>query len=167
MPTPSPEVPKTYRVKEMNERHHEIARLILLGMKSKEIERELGVSQGFVSNVKNSPVVKEHLSILGSERDREAIDIAVQIQESLPICMRILTDQMASEDGKVSPSLKSKNAFGLLSIGGHGPSKSVSVRGVHAVLTADDIAEIRDRGQTLAKEIGIIEAEVVEEVKED
>jgi len=164
MPIPSPEVPKSYRVTEMNDRHHEIARLVLLGMKNREIERELGVSECFVSNVRNSPVVKEQVALLRAERDREAIDIAVQIQETLPECIRILSGQLTDSEGKVSPSLKSKNAFGLLSIGGHGPSKNLSVRGVHAVLTAEDIKEIRERGQKLAGEIGIVaeEAEIID-----
>ena len=59
--------------------------------------------------------------------------------------------------------LKSKNAFGLLSLGGFAPSKNINVKGVHAVLTADDIAEIKNRGLSLGTEMGIVEAEIVKE----
>lgn len=151
-------VPKTYRVDEISARHHEIARLVLLGTKNKEISRMLGVTECFVSNVRNSPVVKEQLDLMTAERDREAVDIAVQIQEALPQCVEFLTKTV--EDGEVSKALRSKNAFGLLSIGGHGATKNLSVQSVHAILTAEDIADIRERGVALAGEIGILDADV-------
>jgi hypothetical protein len=48
-------------------------------------------------------------------------------------------------------------------MGGFGPSKNISVKGVHAVLTAEDIVEIRDRGISLGTEMGIIEGEITKE----
>lgn len=152
-------VPKTYRVDEISYRHHEIARLLLLGTKNKEVAKMLGVTECFVSNVRNSPVVKEQLELMTAERDKEAVDISLQIQEALPQCIDFLTKTVV--DGEVSKALRSKNAFGLLSIGGHGVTKSVSVKSVHAILSADDIADIRKRGVELASEIGILDAEIV------
>lgn len=158
MNVPKADVPKTYRVEEISCRHHEIARLLLLGMKNKDVARMLSVSDGFVSNVKNSPVVKEQLDLMLAERDHEAIDIAKQIQEALPQCVEFLTQTI--ESPKISKALRSKNAFGLLSIGGHGSTKNVNAKVTHAVLSAEDIVSIRERGLSLAEEIGIVEAEV-------
>lgn len=137
----------------MSEKHHEIARLLLLGMKRKEVAKQVGITKEFVSVVKNSPVVKAHLDLLKTERDHEAIDIAKQINEALPRCVELLKEQMEDDSGKVSPSLKSKNAFGLLSAGGHGPSKKLDVRTAYAVLSPEDIASINARGSEIKKEL--------------
>lgn len=158
---PDGKVSRTYRVAEMTEKHHEIARMLLLGMSNKEVAKEAKISSEYVSNIKRSPVVQEQLTILRAARDRESVDVAIQIQEALPKCIEFLTETITSED--VSAMLKSKNAFGLLSLGGFAPSKNINVKGVHAVLTADDIAEIKNRGLSLGTEMGIVEAEIVKE----
>ena len=158
---PEGTVSKTYRVAEMTDRHHEIARMLLLGLSDAEVAKQAGISTNYVSTVRRSPVVKEQLTILRAARDRESVDVAIQIQEALPKCIEFLTETITSED--VSAMLKSKNAFGLLSMGGFGPTKNVSVKGVHAVLTAEDISEIKNRGLSLGTEMGIVEAEVLKE----
>ena len=152
---------RTYRVSDMTDKHHEVARLLLLGMNNKEIAKQAGITAEYVSTIRHSPVVKEQLGILRAARDRESVDVAIQIQDALPKCIEFLAETIESDE--VSASLKSKNAFGLLSLGGHGPSKNISVKGVHAILTAEDIIDIRDRGLSLGAEMGIIEADVIKE----
>lgn len=158
---PDGNVSRTYRVSDMTDKHHEIARMLLLGMSDADVAKQAGISTGYVSTVRRSPVVMEQLTILRAARDRECVDVAIQIQEALPKCIEFLTETITGAD--VSAVLKSKNAFGLLSLGGFGPSKNISVKGVHAVLTAEDIAEIKDRGISLGTEMGIVEAEVLKE----
>lgn len=160
---PSGEKARTYRVTEMTDKHHEVARLLLLGLNNQEVAKEAGITSEYVSTIRNSPVVKEQLTILRAARDKECVDVAVQIQEALPKCIEFLTETITGNG--ISAMLKSKNAFGLLSLGGFGPSKNISVRGVHAVLTAEDIAEIRDRGSSLSSEMhgGAVEAEILKE----
>lgn len=158
---PSGKVAQTYRVTEMTDKHHEVARLLLLGLTNKEVASETSLSRDHVSTIRRSPVVKEQLTILRSVRDRESVDIAVQIQNALPRCIEYLTETIDG-DG-ISDALKSKNAFNLLSMGGHGPSKNLNVKSTHAILTADDIMEIRERGLSLGTEMGIVDAEVLHE----
>lgn len=159
---PSGKKARTYRVSEMSDKHHEVARLLLLGMDNQEVGKLVGMAPEYISTIRHSPVVKEQLAILRAVRDRECVDVAVQIQEALPKCVEYLTETITGED--ISASLKSKNAFGLLSIGGYGASRNVTVNATHAILSAEDIVEIRDRGVRLAEEIGIIEAETEEMV---
>lgn len=158
---PSGKKARTYRVTEMTDKHHEVARLLLLGLNNQEVAKEAGITAEYVSTIRHSPVVKEQLAILRAARDRESVDVAIQIQEALPKCIEFLTETITGED--VSAMLKSKNAFGLLSLGGFGPSKNVSIKGVHAVLTAEDISEIKNRGLSLGTEMGIVEGEVLKE----
>lgn len=157
---PSGKKARTYRVSEMSDKHHEVARLLLLGMDNQEVGKIVGMAPEYISTIRHSPVVKEQLTILRAARDRESVDVAIQIQEALPKCIEYLTETITGEG--IAASLKSKNAFGILSIGGYGASRNVTVNATHAILSAEDIEEIRDRGIRLAEEIGIVDAEVEE-----
>ncbi|MCK4330901.1 hypothetical protein KAX02_13810 [candidate division WOR-3 bacterium] len=150
-------VRKTQIVREMNERHHEVARMVLLGYRNTEIAKILNITKEFVCAVRNAPPVKEQVAILAGARDAGTVDIARQIQLTLPKCIKYLDETI--EDDEISDNLKSRNAFGLMAIGGHSPAKNINVRGVHAILTADDIKEIRDNAENVALEIGILEKE--------
>ena len=151
-------VRKTQIVKEMNERHHEIARMVVLGYRNTEIAKTLNITKEFVCAVRSAPPVKEQVAILAGARDAGTVDVARQIQQALPECVEYLTKTIPDSD--ISDGLRSRNAFGLLSIGGHGPAKNINIKGVHAVLTADDIKEIREEAETVATEIGMIAEEV-------
>ena len=151
------EVRKTQIVREMNERHHEIARMVILGYKNIDIAKILDVTKEFVCAVRNAPPVKEQVAILAGARDAETVDVAKQIQLALPDCVKYLIDTVPDDD--ISDNLKSRNAFGLLAIGGHSVTKNINVRGVHAVLTADDIKEIRENAANVAIEIGVMAEE--------
>lgn len=155
-------VRKVQIVKEMNERHHEIARMIVLGYKNVAISKILKITKEFVSMVRNAPQVKAQVAILTGARDAGTVDVARQIQVALPKCVSYLTGTIPEdgiEDADISDALKSKNALALLAIGGHSPARNVNIRGVHAILTADDIKEIRDNAENVAIEIGLMEEE--------
>jgi len=145
---------RVFTIAEMSQRHHEIARLLVLGKSNKEIAKLLNVSTAMVSNVRNSPQVREQMGFLSAKKDTAIVAISEQIAEALPKCVKYLTDTI--DDETVSDSLKSRNAFGLLASGGYGPSKNVNVRGVHAVLTPDDIKEIRDQAAKIGISSGLI-----------
>jgi len=151
---------KISTVQEMSARHHEIARLLVLGHKNVEIARMLNIDVVSVSTVRLSPVVKEQMKFLMGKRDSEVIKISDRIAETLPKCVDYLANTI--DDDELSPSLRSKNAFGLLAAGGHGPSKNITVKGVHAILTAEDIQEIRDQAEQIGINSGIVDAEYEE-----
>jgi len=152
---------KVVKIKEMSARHHEIARRLLLGQRNIDIAQDLGISQQNVSDVKNSPVVQEQLGFLSAKRDVKVMRISEQIAESLPMCVKYLKETV--EDPDISNNLRSRNAFGLLAAGGHGATKNVNVRSVHAVLTPDDIKEIRMEAEQIGMDNGIIDAEYEDE----
>ena len=58
-----------WQVATMWESHHEIARMILLGHSNVEVAASLGITKEQVSNVRNSPVVQENLTIMKAARD--------------------------------------------------------------------------------------------------
>ena len=146
---------KVHTIVEMSGRHHEIARRLVLGQKNTDIARELGVTPMMVSNVRNAPVVKEQMSYLSAKRDQITVRISEQIAETLPRCVKYLTDSI--DDPEVNSTVNSRNAFGLLAAGGYGPTKNVNVRSVHQVLTAADIADIRNEAAQIGIDSGIID----------
>lgn len=159
---PKDGIRKVMTITEMSARHHEIARRLLLGQSNVDIARDLGITPTSVSIVRNSPVVIEQLSFLSAKRDVKAMRISEQIAESLPMCVKYLKETI--EDAEISDNLKSRNAFGLLAAGGHGATKNVNVRGVHAVLTPSDIQEIRKEAEQIGMDNGIVDADYDEDL---
>lgn len=148
---------KYHSIDEMSFKHHEISRLLVLGCPVPHICARLEIGKSQVYNVANSPIVKEQMAYLSGKRDANTVKISDQITAALPYCVQFITDSIIDPD--TSASLKSKNAFGLLAIGGYSPQKNVNVRGIHAILTPGDISEIRQQ----AEKIGIVDAEYIED----
>ena len=149
---------KVHTVVDMSAKHHEIARRLVLGQKNIDIARDLGVTPMMVSNVRNSPVVKEQMGFLSAKKDQITMKISEQIAEALPKCVEFLTDSV--NDPHVGGALRSRNAFGLLAAGGYGPSKNVNIKGVHQILTAADINDIRKEAEQIGIDSGIIDISV-------
>ena len=145
---------KVYTVAEMSGRHHEIARLLVLGMSNVDISAQMGVTPMMVSNVRNSPVVQEQMKFLSAKKDAEVIKISERIAKALPKCVDYLSATI--DDSEISDAIRSKNAFGLLAAGGHGPTKNINVKGTHAILTAKDIQEIREQAENIGVSNGFI-----------
>jgi len=146
---------KVYTVAEMSEKHHEIARLLVLGIKNIDIAQQMGVSPEMVSNVKHSPVVREQIAFMSGAKDAATVRVTEQIAEVLPKCVEFLASTIEDED--ISTGLRSKNAFGLMAVGGYGASKNINVKGVHAVLTAADIQDIKNEAENIGIQNGLID----------
>ena len=70
---------KTYEIKQLWQRQHEIIRMALVGMDNKDIARALGITKEAVSMTLNSQIVKEKLSLMRAVRDAETIDVAKEL----------------------------------------------------------------------------------------
>lgn len=127
--------------------HHEIARRIVIGQKNVEIAEALGVSAQMVSNVRNSPVVQEHISIMRGARDADTVDLAREIKEIAPEALTLLKDIIKGDDqGQGAPlGLRARTAENMLARVGHGVPKVVKSENVHAFLTTEDIEDIKRR----------------------
>lgn len=143
---------RCYQVTKMWDMHHEIARRIVLGQKNVQIANALGVSPTLVSNVRNSPVVKEKIELLRGARDAETVDIAKQIQELAPHALSLLEDLIKSGDvdgEKIPARLRAHHAEKLLDRAGHGAPKIIQGQLLHGHFTKQDIDEIKERAQRL------------------
>lgn len=145
-----PEMRKSFQIAEVHETHHEIARRLVLGQKPKEIAKDLNIGYGTVLNVRRSPIIQEQMKIMGGARDAETHDIAKQIRDLTPKCVKVLEEII--DDDEVGKSLKMKASLAVLDRAGHAVPKNVNVKGMHAVISAQDLIAIKER----AAEIGMI-----------
>ena len=148
---------KGWQVAEMWDRHHEIARRLLLGESNRYIAEKLGISAQQVSNVKNSPVVQEKLIIMQAARDAGCIDLAKEITAMAPIALQRIKE--ALETGKVldkevsaSALLKECNNMVDREIGK--AVQRVDTRNVHGHFTLEDINKIKERAKELSAKSG-------------
>lgn len=158
-----PELRKTWQVSKVWDLHHEIKRRILLGEKNTRIAEAVGCSSQTVSNVRNSAVIQDQLAIMRGARDAYTVDIAREIQEFAPKALDLLK-KVVDGDGagaNASISLRAKEANNFLDRAGHSPIRRTDVRGLHAVLTKDDIEEIKQRAR--GSNGPIVDAEFVDE----
>lgn len=136
---------KVFRVSKIWELHDEIARRILLGQKNTVIADALQCSVSTVSNVRNSPVIQDKLTIMRGARDAYTVDIARDIQEFAPTALKVLKDIVGGQGigASASPALRAREANNWLDRAGHAPIKREEH--LHGHLTRDDIEKIKDR----------------------
>lgn len=140
-------------IAEMWEAHHEIARRLLLGQKGADIARDLGCSPQTISNVRNSPVVKDKLAIMSAARDAGSIDLAREIQDLAPLALQrvkeaLETGEVLGRELNAKEILLQSNSILDRHIGK--PTQTINTRNVHGHFTLEDIQRIKDRARELA-----------------
>jgi len=143
------------------DRHHAIAQLIVAGLNNKQIAARIGCTPQTVSNVRNSPVARAQISRLRGEQEDEVIQAHKLLRDAACDAAQRLVDCVQKENA--DEKLQTDVAFKVLGLAGIVPPKNVNIRGEHkhAVLTADQIVALRDRGQIVRG----LEDSVVEEVE--
>lgn len=147
-----------YQVAEMYDKHHEIARRLLLGQKGVDIAKALGCTDVSVSQVKNSPVVQEKLTIMRAARDCGAIDLAQEIAKMAPIALGRIKE--AIETGAIlgkecSAAEISKQSNAILDRHMGKATLKVETKSIHGHFSMDDIQKIKDRAKELAPPIDV------------
>ena len=94
---------QNYSIKNMWESHHEISRLLLLGYNNVKIAKALGITAQTVSNVRNDPIMKRKLSLMGTARDKDAIEISDRMKALEPVAIevfdKVMNTALEDEDG--------------------------------------------------------------------
>jgi hypothetical protein len=123
-----PEQPLTH----MWERHNEVARRLALGERQTDIAQEMGFSKSRLSIISNSPLMKERVSELSSDRDEATGQILRQLEDMRPAAIRALKDTLENDES-LNQSLRVRVAetvldrTGLSPKGGPGGSVSISL----------------------------------------
>ena len=157
---------KTYDIKQMWQRHHEIVNLAAQGFKQVEIAEILNIHPQTVSNTLNSSLGEEKLEVLRTERDedvRKTVEkVRVLKDKALKIYHTIL-DGVDENGNSVDISMRDRKDVAdtvLLELSGlRVPTK---IQSSNITMTAIELEELKQRGIQTMRESGlIIDAEVV------
>jgi len=142
-----------WQISEMWDNHHEIARRLVLGQSNGDIAEAMGCTTQTVSNVKNSPVVQDKLSIMRAARDAGTIDLAREIADLAPLAIQRIkevleTGTVIGREASAASILKEANALLDREMGK--AIQRVDSRSVTTHLTPEDLDRIKARAQELA-----------------
>ena len=134
---------RQYNIKELWDKHREIARQLVLGGTNVSIAETLNITPQTVSNVRNSPIGQAELQRLHGARDEETVNIAKRIEEFAPVALELLEDIMTGRQPGSSVALRAKVASSHLARAGYGEVHKAHVVSQH--VTRDDIERIKER----------------------
>jgi hypothetical protein len=144
-----PELRKHWQVGKIWDLHREITRRILLGQKNTIIAAALKCSPQTVSNVRNSPVIEDQLSIMRGARDAGTVSLSRDIQEFAPIALGLLKNIIeGKKDGaNASINLRAKEANNWLDRPGSTIQKVSKVEGIVGHFTGEELIDIKKRAR--------------------
>lgn len=142
---------RAYEISHMTDRHHEIARRLLLGQSNKEVAQAMGITPQMVSIVRNSGCVREKLTTMHGARDLDSVDLAKEIRELAPKALRVMEELLESHDTPKHVRLAA--ARDMLDRAGFAPVKKVDLNNQHIVLSGEDIERMKQRAFAIAGDV--------------
>ena len=154
---------KTYDIKQMWQRTHEIVNLAAQGLKQTDIAEILGIHPQTVSNTLNGELAQKKLSEIRGVKDDEAKKNSEKIRVLTAKALQVYHEIFDNESGEAS--LKDRKDVAdtiVLELSGLRAPTKIQTSSVSTILTADEIREFKERGFKAAKEAGlVIDAEVI------
>jgi predicted transcriptional regulator len=146
---------KTYDIKQLWSRSHEVLNLAALGYKNTEIAQLLGITPATVSNTLNGTLGQQKLSSLRKERDQGVVDVLEEVQKLFPTALKVYEGIL--EDENATLRLKKDVADTILmDLGGHRSPTKVQNQVTSMSLTRIEIEEIKKRGLEAARASGLV-----------
>jgi len=138
---------KVYNVQKVWGKQDEILRLFSVGVKPKEIAAELDITPQTVHNICGSPLGRARIAALQGARDLEFQEVSARIKALQPVALEVAEDFMLGKLGPSEPKDRTRAAFELLKMGGHGPVHKVAKSVRHGLSEADRkrIAEVSNQ----------------------
>ena len=151
---------KTYDIKQLWQRSHEIINLAARGFKQVEIAEILNINPQTVSNTLNGELGKRKLSEIRKDRDDEAIKVAEKIRVLTSKALATYHQIFDDNSGECGLNDKKKVADTvLLELSGlRAPTRVQSVN-ANFTLTSEEIAAFKERGKAAMADVGLIELE--------
>jgi hypothetical protein len=143
--------------------HHEMARLLALGLKDIDISRVMGYSQSRICILKKDPMVKELIAHYMGLRDRIVTDVGGRLESLSVTALEIIQERML--DDPDSLTMKDLQGVAELSLdrSGHGKQSvvanvNVSVQTLSAIKSQ---IEREHRGRVLSRssELEVVDAD--------
>ncbi len=143
---------QTWVVGEIWQLHEAVKQRIFLGEKNVKIAAALNCTAQQVSNIRNSPVIKNELAKMNGARDMDTIDLGKRIQ-TLAVRAHANLESIIT-DGKLSAAMGGKDASinliaresnNMMDRAGWGAPKKLQMESVNVHLTTADIVDIKRR----------------------
>lgn len=132
------------------ERHKEIARLQVSGLKPIEIAQRLSMTPCRVSIIMNSPVYVKYLGTLSTRRDESALDMQAILLQGAEAGVKHLRTFM--DDNDTTKCLRTKIATEFLDRSGFGKITTQRNENISVILTGENVRRIKEeRAQLLRK----------------
>jgi FixJ family two-component response regulator len=160
---------KTYDVKQLWQRSHEILGMALTGMKNVEIAQILNISEATVSNTLNSSLGRQKLSSMRRDKDQEYKKINERVLELTHKALNIYEDIFDGQAADIELKKQAADTVTLEIAGMRAPVKTES-KTLHAHATLEEIEEFKKRGIEAARESGllaVVEGEYREEEEDN
>ena len=146
-----------HSLKSIQDVHHGIKRMLFLGHTNKRIAEVYGISESTVSQIKNSPIIKQQLKLMQASADKETLDLHAQIAAIAPAALAnirevVETGSLNGEDVNARAVLRESNNI----LDRHMGKAAQTIKGLHAHahFTAEDIKQLRE---TAMAEAGVID----------
>lgn len=146
---------KTYDIKQLWQRSHEIINLAAKGFKYVEIAKILGITPACVSLTLNSELGQKKLSEIRGARDEEAKVTTESIRVLTEKALATYHEIFDNESGEAT--LRDRKDVAdtiLLELSGLRAPTRIQASNVSMTLSAEDIAAFKERGMRAAKEMG-------------
>jgi len=146
---------KTYDIKSLWQRSHEIIALAVRGLKQVEIAEILDVTPQTVSNTLNSDLGQQKLSLMRKGRDDNALKVSERIELLTQRALDVYEEIFDNKDRTISYDLQKKTADTVaLDLSGYrAPTK---IQSFYATATLEEIEEFKQRGLKAQREAGMI-----------
>ncbi len=139
---------KTYDIKQLWQRNHEIVNLAARGFKNIEIAEILGITPATVSNTLNGELGQRKLSEIRLERDNEAKKVSEKIRVLTDKALKTYHEIFDNESGELT--LKERGVFAegfLKEMSGLRAPVKVQTQSLSVTLSKEDIEAFKARGR--------------------
>ena len=146
---------KSFTIKQLWQRSHEIIALALQGYKQTEIAKILNIHHQTVSNTLNSPLAMEKLAEMREKRDEGIVNVNKEVARLSKVALDVYKEIF--ENPNVDRKLKFEAANTvLMDLGGHRAPTKIQSQSVHTTATIKEIEDFKRRGLLAAKESGLM-----------
>ena len=148
---------KTYDIKQLWQRSHEIVNLAARGFKQTQIAEILNIDPQTVSNTLNSELGQKKLSEIRLERDEEAKKVSEKIRVLTNKALQVYHEIFDDQSGECTLRDKRDTANTvLLELSGLMAPTKIHSQHVSTTLTLEELNEFKRRGIQAAKENGLV-----------
>ena len=151
-----PKRTRKYTLENLFERHQEIVRLKSLGYSNEKIAKNLEISPTTVSYTLASPISIGLRQEIQTRKNEQAATINERIASLSSEAVDYMQQVLAGDIETASPALRVKVCEAVLDRSGHAKVSVSHTTNLNAHLTAEEIAEIRERSLKAGRDAGVV-----------